>query len=423
MPTTGISLQGRPVRAFVAGCIFLACALCFVLPSGYSYGSALLCLSSVPLLLWFRPALGLSRADGWMIAALLFYFAVNALLNAYHGLSSRYYEEPSRFLLGVAILLAVMGFAPSARYWWSGLVVGTSLGGVVALWQIVVEGQARAGGFMNPIQFGNLSLLMGCLCLAGLGWARHRRCTVQWTLALCIAAVLGILGSMLSGARGGWLALPILLAILYFNFRRHMSRRLLATGLASLLLLLAALYAIPQTGIQERLNRASTELDGYLDHGSATSSVGIRLVMWRSVLDLSSVRPWAGWGETAYVEPMKAQIEDERVRAIVGKYDHVHNDTLDTLIKRGAWGLLALLVVYLVPFVLFAQQLYRADRQASQLRAFALCGVLLVVGVMLFGLTQAFFRHNSGVTLYAFFLVVIWGYMRSAHGRDSDDGR
>ena len=42
---------------------------------------------------------------------------------------------------------------------------------IFAIYQKFGLGLARPHGYTHPIQFGNLSMLLGVFCLAGLGWA------------------------------------------------------------------------------------------------------------------------------------------------------------------------------------------------------------------------------------------------------------
>lgn len=413
MPTVRNEYTSRRlVRHFVEVCILLALALCFVLPSGYSYGSALLCLASIPLLLWQQPRLQLNKQDWLFIATLLTYVVVHSMLIVVHGSSSRYFEEPSRFLLGVFVLLAVMGFRPAARAWWLGLAIGAISCGLVALWQEFTSDLNRAHGFMNAIQFGNLSLLFGGLSLAGLGWAQSRTAARKWCWLFVVAAALGLMASFFSGARGGWIALPLMLGLVYFQFRRWLTKRALLTATVTIFTLVAALYLIPQTGVQQRIAKISTGIESYIDGEFGDRSIDVRLEMWRAALTVAAEKPWLGWGETAYKEPLLAEITHPDIQRQVASLDHLHNDVLDTLVKRGSVGLMALLAVFMVPLCLFACSLYPLHTNHYSRSAFALSGLLLTVSVMTFGLTQAFLRHNSGVTLYAFILVVLWGYLR-----------
>ncbi len=420
MTITGVSAEPVKFRYWVSACIGLTGALCFAIPSGYSYGPALFFLTGLFWLLKTRPALHLNGRDKMMIAAFAGYFCISVLINLIQGASSRYYEGPSRYLLGALSVLVVIGVRPIASFWWGGLCLGTASAGLFAIVQVLVEGRLRAFGFMNPIQFGNIALLMSGLCLAGLGWARQQQKRLYWIWAIVLCATLGIIASFLSGARGGWLALPFIALVLCIHLRDHLPRIIMCTTVVGGLLFFALLYSMPQTGIQERVSRGITEVGQYFDGKSVAGSVGLRFEMWRAASTMIDEKLWVGWGEEGYVEPMLNRIDDEKTRKRVSAFTHVHNDMLDVTVKRGLLGLGALLLIYLIPLVLFVVEAARIKAQQLEARAFAVSGVILVVSVMLFGLTQAFFRHNSGVTMYVFLVAVAWGYMRCAQQREAE---
>jgi len=408
-------VPGRGVRLLVSWAAALAAALCLSVPSGYSYGPALLFLAGVPVLVIKRPAAWWQTEDKWLLWALIYTFFTIILLNVIHAQPLSEYEQASRFILAMLVLTLALAFPPKAIFWWSGLIFGAVAGGGLAIWQVLSGSHVRAEGFMNAVQFGNLSLLLGFLCLAGIGWALGQPRPRLWVTVLVLAAVLGLVGSLLSGTRGGWLALPVGLTIIYLGYRTHMPRAYLAAGISLAVVLLMALYLLPQTGVQDRLNTASEEVGSYFTAHEAYSSVGIRLEMWRSTLLLAQEYPLVGWGERAYIEPMQALVRDRHLAEVIGKFTHVHNDILDRLLKQGLIGLSGLVVIYAVPLLAFIRQLapHRGGRQ-REVRALALSGILLVSCLVVFGLTQAFFSHNSGVTVYLFFMVVIWSLLRRA---------
>ncbi|WP_052481316.1 O-antigen ligase family protein [Gilvimarinus agarilyticus] len=402
-----------PLCRYASYSVAAAAALCLAIPSGYSYAPALLFLCGLPILLIKRPRLGLERSDWLLITTLLFYFAASGVISAYHQLAGSSFEEPSRFLLIIPVLLYLLAYPPREEYWWGALVVGTLAGGSLALWQMLVEDRHRAGGFMNPIQFGNLSLLMGVLCLTGIGWARQQRNATYWYVALCFAAVAGAIASLVSGARGGWLALPVMLMLLYVSYRRYLPRRTLALALAVLAVGLTVMYLVPQTGVQARIDRAMEDVQDYSNGVRMNSSVGMRLEMWSAGTELAVQKPLLGWGESAYGQKLTGLIDDDRSRMIISHYTHVHSDALDVFLRRGLIGLFALLLVYAVPFTLFARKFIRGGAGDC----YAAAGMILCSSIAIFGLTQAFFRHNSGVTVYLFYMVVLWAYLRAAERR------
>tara|TARA_R110000796_G_scaffold200418_1_gene316430 strand:- start:43 stop:681 length:639 start_codon:yes stop_codon:yes gene_type:complete len=205
--------------------VFLLSAIALIVPSGYSLGAVMLFLGSVVLLVK-QPVLGLKRQDWLVITALVAYASIGILEVWWDGQGSRGIDKPIRFILAVPAMLLIMAYPPRLSWLWSGLAIGAIAAGSWAGWQKLAEGVVRATGYTHVIQFGNLSMLMGVLCLAGLGWAAVQPHRKTWGALLLVGAVAGILGSLFSGSRGGWVGLPIVLLVLYQGYGRHLPNML-----------------------------------------------------------------------------------------------------------------------------------------------------------------------------------------------------
>jgi O-antigen ligase len=271
----------------------------------------------------------------------------------------------------------------------------------------------RAAGYTHPIQFGNISLLFGILCFAGLGWAASQRRSVFWYVLMSCGIFFGLLGSLLSGSRGSWISLLAVLPVAYFCHGGLLNKRHMAVCFATVLLLFGVLQALPESPVETRIKLAVTEMQEYSDSGTSTTSVGARLEMWRAGLLLIQERPWLGWGKTGYLQGQANLVQAGKVRLVPGEHNHLHNEYLDALVKRGLLGFVALLALYLVPLVLFARRVRDSNRVA---RPYAVAGVLLIVSYMVFGLTQSFLTHNNGVMMLLFMLVILWSLLRASDG-------
>ncbi|GGB50136.1 hypothetical protein GCM10011502_24210 [Oceanisphaera marina] len=396
------------VRRYTSLAVFLMGALALVLDSGYTYGPALLLLASV-ILLWRRPVLNLQTEDKWLMAVIAGYsllFLVQLMLD---GADSRTYDRPSRFLFAVPVLLFVLAYPPRLSWLWSGLAVGSVLTGSWAIWQKLVLGVDRATGHTYVIQFGNISMLFGLFCLAGLGWAVAQHHARRWVVLLLMGAVFGVLGSLLSGTRGGWIGFPFVFLVLYRAYGNLLAVKLRLGIMAGLLALVALVYVMPQTGVQSRVHQAFTDIDLYISGQSQNTSLGARFEMWQGAAHLIAEKPLIGWGWEGYHVGMQALVDKGEVPQFAAD-NHAHNEYLDNFARRGILGLLSLLALYLVPLRLFSKRLIESN---LELRALATAGAILPVAFMDFGLSQVFFGHNSGVMVYAFWLVVLWGTLRA----------
>lgn len=408
MPTPSINKSFSLTNYFTSLAVFLMSALALVVDSGYTIGPALLLLASFTLL-WRRPVLNLQAEDKWLMAVIAGYSLLFIAQLLWEGVDSRVLDRPSRFLFAVPVLLFVLAYPPKLSWLWSGLVVGSVLTGSWAVWQKLVMGIDRATGYTYVIQFGNISMLFGLLCLAGLGWAAVQPHARRWIILLLLGAAFGALASLLSGSRGGWIGLPFVFLVLYRAYGNLLSAKLRLGILSALLALVALVYVMPQTGVQSRVMAAFHDIELYQSGENKVTSLGARFDMWQGAIKLIAEKPLTGWGWNGYYQGMQDLVDQGLVIQFAAD-NHAHNEYLDNFARRGILGLLSLLALYLVPLRLFAKRLITPN---LELRALATAGAILSVAFMDFGLSQVFFGHNSGVMVYAFWLVVLWGTLRA----------
>lgn len=385
--------------------VFLLGALSLVAPSGYSVGAMMLVLAA-PCLIVPRGKLSVNRADLAVIGVMLVYSAVGVIWAFGLGSGWRDVDKPIRFAFAVLALMVVIAYPPRLAWLWAGLAIGAIGAGSWASWQKLVEDITRATGHTHAIQFGNISMLLGMMCLAGLGWAILQRHRLAWLGLLILGAALGMSGSLFSGSRGGWIGAPIMLLVLYRAYGRQISVRW-RVGLLTLVVMAGlAVFMIPQTGMQARVLEAFSDIALYVSGDSLATSVGLRFEMWKGAAQLIAERPLLGWGEQGYHTAMQALADAGAIHVDAARYGHAHNEFLDAFAKRGVIGLAVLLALYIVPLRLFVAQLHVSDLNR---RSLAAAGALLCVAYIDFGLSQTFLEHNSGVMMFAFLLSVMWG--------------
>lgn len=388
--------------------IFLLGFLCLIVPSGYSYGSVLLLLGGIYVLIKDRGFLPIDRYDKYILWALLI-FGLEGIFNwLWHGFDGDI-DKNIRFVIAIPIFYLVYRARPSLHALWLGLVFGVLGACAFAFYQKFFLTMPRAEGFTNAIQFGNLAMLQGLLCLAGLGWAaslkKHRR---TYVFLLVVAAVTGIVTSALSGTRGGWIGLPIILLVVFFAYRRLFSLR--SQLLVFLILIVGGSYLIsnPQIGVKKRIEEAAHQVSLFQD-GKVDTSVGMRLEMWRGAYKLAQEKPFFGWGKEGYQLRMKELSDKGEVHSSVTGFSHLHNEFIDRVVKHGLTGFFALALLYLLPLRTFS---IAKNYHELPIRAVALTGMLLIFCYIDFGMTQSFLRHNSGVMVFATLLAVIAGYFK-----------
>ncbi len=348
----------------------------------------------------------------WWFAASLLCMAVIWIAQADPSEQLGRADRPIKYFLGAICLFYVTVFPPQAKALLTGLVVGCLGAGAIALWEVVGQGDARASGGTNAIQYGNLALCMAAMLAlyGGALWSQLSRARRALGL-LAVAAALN--ASVLSQSRGGWLALllalPLALVWLYFH-RRDMFR---VIGF-SMLTVVAVVVALNSGSMLKRFDIMEQEMHTYDQRGDAQSSVGQRLEHWRFAWSTVRERPLLGWGFKGYMEEKAKRVAAGQYGESIAEYKFVHHEFLDQWVKLGITGPLVLLLFYALPFAMFLplkrrMHSYQRDvERGMHALALRLCGCCVPVLYVGFGLTQVFFAHNSGIMFYVFMLMLLW---------------
>ena len=93
-------------------------------------------------------------------------------------------------------------------------------------------------------------------------------------------------------------------------------------------------------------------------------------------------------------------------------YGHAHHEWLDIWAKKGLLGVCALALFFAVPLGFYAtaiRQSVQPGTHTSQADAhtMAVCGLVMIIGYLGFGMTQVVFAHNSTNMVYLF-MNLIW---------------
>lgn len=263
----------------------------------------------------------------------------------------------------------------------------------------------------------------------------------------------GLAASLLSGSRGGWLMLALLASLpliwlvpwLVARLARALACRLCGrrrpaaarrvmpstlsppSGLALVLPLLAVAlaalaYALPQTGVRERIAIGASDVRLYLAGNRAPTSLSVRLELWRGGLMLVREHPWTGLDTLAYKRRLRTWVAEGRLSPAVfapPEPPHLHNDVLQVLVTRGVIGLAAWIGILLVPLGFFWTRLRRergaaSSVQADPARMAALAGLLLVLAYASFGLTEVIFWSMKANVFYALTVFLLMGLVLEA---------
>ncbi len=261
--------ESRPdhlLRLLVSAIVLLFPACCMLVDRSDSWSLGL--LSLVGLWVWVRHGFAphMSR-DEWLFVAAFALFFLGAVLSFQFGTQTdagfRLLGRYLRLMFVFPTLLALRRYRPSPAVVWAGLGLGALALGADAVWeQVQANGFLRADGDTNvAILFGDLATLTTFAFAAGYLYIDGRLPRLgPWLVAVGVLA--GLLACFLSGTRGAWLAVPVLI-ILFLACRHVLRPRTVLVGGGSVVLLFALLYLLPQTHVRERIGGVFSEIEAY----------------------------------------------------------------------------------------------------------------------------------------------------------------
>ncbi len=393
--------------------VFLTGALALVLPSGYSFGFYLLCFGGLGIWLTVRSTLLPSETRSFFLP-LMAYAVGHCALAINERWAARDFGDYLPFVLVLFGVWGVRRYKPQANWLWAGLAVGVIGAAIFSGYQSIALG-LRAGGYTHPIQFGNIALLFGVLCLVRgmvvFEWSR-------FSALLWLGFVSGLAASVWSQTRGGWLALVLIFAWIVANATRQWAP--LKRGAAAFVMIfcLAVPTLQPDGVVQSRIGVAVAEFNAFFETGQQDTSVGARLAMWSLGVQGVAQAPWFGQGNKGWLQTRDAALTDGRLSQFSAGYTHLHNEYLNVIFKRGVVGLALYLAMFLVPMLLFFKPYLHDCR--PDVRALAMAGMVIPMMLMDFGLTQTFLSHNSGRIVLCSLWMCIAGLMLNVVGHGSD---
>ena len=387
----------------------------FIVKGGYNIVPALLILLGLGYGIYAlikKVRFNLSSTDKLLIYSYLFYFFIFVLSLIFNDGKIRELDYPSRVLLFIPVLLLLFKYPIKTCV----LSYSIPLGGIIVVCMALYDKFIlNLNPEQNPrimhIQGGDISMSLGIFSLIIALYA-HQKKDVKLTTLSVIGGLCGIVGSLLSTARGGWVALPVLLIVILYIYRHSLSKRFLLTFFGIIVVASIGISQMPNNHIMERINVAQKDIQLYLDNHDGNTSLGARFEMWNSALEMAKEKPLFGWGIQGATEKRKLDTKEKIVTGDIGQFTHAHNQYLDDLSKRGIVGLLALLAVLFIPLRAFMRDLKTTN---NEIKLIATLGVAHILSVMIYGLSQGFLVHNSGTIFYFFLTIVFYAAIRTHH--------
>jgi O-antigen ligase len=311
------------------------------------------------------------------------------------------FQEPSRFLLVMPIFLMVrkVGLSQQAMMW--GVFAGAIVAGSYGLYQKQVLGFSRASGGTSGLiaAFGDISLILGVMCVAL--FQPYWRNSKGWLLIAFLGLSLGIVGSLMSGTKGGWISMPILcwLAVDLLEKPTYLKRFMVLSSF--ILLAVLVWYYVPF--IEQRVSVIVPAIYEYFVNGKvADGSAGIRLALWHAATLIFIDNPLFGVGPgTYYIEKLE-YINAGLIPSEATEFNGPHSQLFESLFESGIFGPI---MVYSIYFSF----IWHCRKHFNQNKALSTTGVLMAAGFIDFGMVEVIWDINNAGVFYTVMMVLIAG--------------
>ncbi len=315
-------------------------------------------------------------------------------------------DSPSRFVAAIPLFLLVRR-QPARALCWSDL--SFALGAYVSLVICLVAGRdwglGRVGSsFLNPIHFGNIALLLGLLSVLSLHWWRKDGLAIRLFKIGGFCA--GLVASLLTGSRGGWVAIPVAMALVLCVRGGSKTRWWRILLPVSMVLIAAALYFCVGS-VQDRIHQVWSDLAQY-GQGYKDTSIGIRFQIYEAAFASIPRHPVFGLGAGGFAESLQARVDAGLMTPEAAQFGRgeVHNQLLAYMVNYGLLGGIALLAIHLVPALLFWRCL---GSNRPHVRRAGLLGLAFAICFFVFGLTVEMFDLKMTASFYAAMIALLAG--------------
>ena len=207
---------------------------------------------------------------------------------------------------------------------------------------------------------------------------------------------------VLSGTRIAWVIFVVLFfsAMLIWSIRGHLTKK-------SLLLILIALavvtaFSMNNKSFSHRIDVAFQEIKNYSVDSDSNGSVDLRLSMWSGGLTAFKQQPIIGYGYHNTGLEASRHVSGPYAKGFIKGQKMLHNDYVNSLVGFGILGLLALMALLFLPLTLFFKQL-KAEKECAR----SAIGVLFIIALSVFAITDSIYSHSVMRSFFVFFLGVL----------------
>jgi O-antigen ligase len=393
----------KPIELIAGICLFTVAAAGGAVSNAASASQALLLiLSLVYIRSWPRFWHQLRPDERLLLLGFVFYFfsAVIACINVEdQNEYLKHLGKYSRFLLIVPVyLLLSRPDLKLFKYLLAGAVLSGPLYLSIAFISLSEHPGLPAHGDYHHITFGDMAMLNAMFLTTVLILMKTSR---LMKIILMISTGCLLYSSILSTARGAWVAMPVCLLVILVIAIRRGKVKFRTILMAGLVLAVALALSPAKEIIMNRANEAADNIEMFQSGENQWSSVGSRIAMWYVSIKVWEKHPIIGTGPGDYdLEFETFQSEGLYTKNFV--HSSTHNIYFQALATTGMLGFVILcLAVFVLPFRFF----YKANQ--NKLNVAAVSGMVALAAFAVFGLTESWTLRAPVISTFLLYFVML----------------
>ena len=375
-----------------------------IIPKGYNYAPIILSAIGLIYFIPLKKKLSFSSEDKKLIFSFLFYFCTFLLSIIINKDRMREIDNPSRLLLFIPLLLLFKNFPIKRKTILYAIPSSALITGCVALFQKFALGYEKPFPETMHIQMGDIAI---SLAISSLIISIYFSIKKEYKSALfgIISLILAVSTSALSGARGGWIGFPIVFFIVLVLYRKYINKKLILSLFILTTLGFSTLLSSSKFGIEQRYNEAKSDIINYFEESNKDTSLGARFDMWENALVAIKEAPIFGHGSEGYNQFRDRQVKSGQMAKTTLGFKSLHNQYLESWVKRGVIGFIGLIFVILIPLFFFIKNL---NNENLEIKCITILGITHIISHLFFFTSQSFLAHNSGNIFYFFTFLIFY---------------
>lgn len=329
------------------------------------------------------------------------------------------YDSASRFFIAVAIFLYALrkryNFANFLQYSAPASLIITFLHQILFPQPYLWGADRMATYFADPLVFGYTSLTLGLISLTSIHLLKKdTKPVVAFKL---FGAMIGLYLSTMSGSRTGWLAFPVIVALLlYLKIKANGKNiRLLLVSITIAMTIVIGLFITSKT-ISDRIHIAVQEISNYSWIGIAPeTSVGMRITFLRIATDLLVTHPLMGYGDiklSGATLPSHIYTYASPPSVAMALNSGFHNEMVTNAIRNGVVALLAAFMLFAAPLYIFIKK----QRSSCLIqRGNASLGLVFTLCIFISSLSTEVFDLKYTASFYALMISLLVASTLATH--------